>query len=175
MVNAYMEGYTIKGLYMDIGPGITALLSVSELLKRVKDANDSTVRLSAVSEIQEKLMAAYAAHEALAKEKRELETRLSAFEEWTREAERYELRDFGGNTFAHAIKESHRGNEPDHRICSNCFTHGQKSILQFQYKTNDSREKWLCPRCKSEFYFGVRVPRAQQMRSMRASGLSWQG
>jgi hypothetical protein len=81
---------------------------------------------------------------------------MAQLEAWEAEKKRYVLTDFGGGTFAYALKNEAANGEPMHRLCPNCYNQGHKSILHFEFVTAVGQEKYLCPNCKTELSFGYR-------------------
>jgi hypothetical protein len=87
---------------------------------------------------------------------------LARFEKWETEEQRYQLKDFGGNTFAYELKPEAAQGEPPHIICPNCYQKRQKSILQGRGKDALQRDMYHCPSCENEFNLGTRVPPPRQ-------------
>lgn len=114
-------------------------------------------------------MNAMVAHEEAAAARREAEAKLAAMEDWDKGASRYALSDFGVGSFAYEFKPSGQGEEPHHRLCANCFTQSQKSILQFHNRTYDKRERWLCPDAKWSSFSECHSP-AVSTQSLGAAG-----
>ena len=77
--------------------------------------------------------------------------------------QRYQLKDYGGNTFAWELKADAANSEPIHRLCPACFSKRRKSILQFDLHTGASQDRYDCPACKAEFDFGIRRDRSPLM------------
>src|SRR5579864_1037972 len=73
----------------------------------------------------------------------DLEKEVAGFENWETEKQRYQLTDFGGNSFAYSLKPQAANGEPSHRICPNCYERGQKAILQFKFRAATGRDKWI--------------------------------
>ena len=139
--------------------GLGAIKTAFDLAKGLKDIDDTARRNAAVIELQEKILSAQQAQAALVERVGELETEVAGFEKWEAEKERYQLTDFGGNTFAYALKPEAANGEPPHRLCPNCYQKRQKALLQFEFVSGVSgREKWKCPSCSSEFEFGHHNP-----------------
>lgn len=65
----------------------------------------------------------------------EANARFKAMQDWGRQAERHELVDYGGGTFAYQLREDKANEEPMHRICRKCFEERSRSFLQFTHKT----------------------------------------
>jgi hypothetical protein len=141
---------------------LSSLKVASDMAGALIGIRDEQKLQAAVIELQSKIVGAQSAAVAaqsqqmdLLEQIRALKTALDQAHAWKEEAGRYELVDFGSNTFAYQLKGKSADGEPMHRICSNCFTTQKKSILQFQFKSSDGRDKYQCPLCKNEFFFGV--------------------
>lgn len=111
--------------------------------------------LEAMLSAQESALRVREAHSALIQRIRDLEAEVAELKAQKGEAERYQLKDYGGGTYAYALKPEEARGEPPHRLCAACFNKGQKSILQFAYNTGDGRQGFDCPECKQKFLFGV--------------------
>ncbi len=137
------------------------LKTAGETAQKLVSLRDTAKFGDAVIELQAQIMTAQhgalAAQEreaALAEEIRNLKTRMAELETWDAEKQRYELTDFGGETFAYVLKPSMGGGEPSHRICAACYQKGYKSILQFRHQTATGQDKYACPACKTDFFLG---------------------
>ena len=136
--------------------GLGLFKSMMDTAKGLKDISDAAVRNTVAVELQEKILAAQEAQSTLVERVRDLEKEVARFETWDAEKQRYQLTDFGGGTFAYALKEGMAKGEPPHRICAPCYEKGQKSILQFGNKTAFKQDSYTCPACKTDFKFGER-------------------
>jgi hypothetical protein len=146
-----------------IAGAVSSLKTASEIAKGLLTIRDGAVIQSKVIELQETILSAQSSALAaqsdlfdLLNRPRNLERELSEKEAWENEKKRYALRDYGGGTFAYAIKDEARGGEPDHRLCPTCFNKAQKSVLQFDFRTSAGQDKYVCTTCKSEFNLGIR-------------------
>ncbi len=152
------------------------LKTAGETAQKLIDLRDTAKFGNAVIELQAQIMAAQqgalAAHQreaAMAEEIRGLKTRMAELEAWDAEKQRYQLTDFGGETFAYLLKPDVSGAEPPHRICADCYQKGHKSILQFQHRTATEQDLYFCPACKTEFNLGER----HKSRVNRTRPRSW--
>ena len=132
-----------------------------DMAKGLKDINDTTVRNRAVVELLEKIITAREQQATALERIGDLEKEVASFETWEREKQRYELKNFGGNTFAYALKASEADGEPPHCICANCYQQDKKSILQSHGSDAFSREMFDCPSCKTRFSLGTLQPPAR--------------
>lgn len=148
--------------------GASALKTAFDMAKALKDISDATIRNGAIIELQERILSAQEAQFALARRAEDLEKQLDALQRASDERKRYELKDYGGGTFAYALKASEAAGEPPHRACAKCFQEGKISILQFSSRSEG--QEWLeCPSCKSRRPYGVRVQEPPASRQSRQS------
>jgi Zn finger protein HypA/HybF involved in hydrogenase expression len=132
--------------------GLSALKVAFDMAKALKDINDATIRNGAIIDLQENIISAQQAQAALIKRVDELEKEVAGFEAWETEKQRYELNDVGLGSLAYSVKEGMRGTEPPHQICTACYQHRRKSILQ---PKSESLDKLLiCPECKTKIKIG---------------------
>lgn len=78
----------------------------------------------------------------------DLEKEVTDLKAWEAEKQRYELKNFEWGVFAYRLKPEAQGSEPVHLLCTNCFQHGRKSILQGTAEMNMARRIHACPVCK---------------------------
>ena len=142
----------------EIIAGLGIFKSMLDTAKGLKDLNDAATRNAAVIELQEHILTAQAQQTALTEHISELEKKVARFEAWEAEKQRYELKDYGGGTFAYALKEAETKGEPSHRICAACYQKGHKSILHNKGGSYSGREKYFCPECNKDFMFGNYQP-----------------
>jgi rubrerythrin len=81
----------------------------------------------------------------------ELEKEVARFEAWESEKQHYELKDLGWGAFAYMLKPTMRGTEPPHWVCTNCFEHNHKAMLQ-QIMVKGTGQVWTCPSCKNTIH-----------------------
>lgn len=137
----------------EIMGGLSGLKAAFDIAKGLKDIDDATRRNAAVIELQEKILAARETHSALLDRVGGLEEKVAGFEKWDTEKEKYELKEITPQSFAYAIKPNARGAEPDHLLCTNCYEHRKKSILQ---KADAAHLK--CPNCSALIRFKEFTP-----------------
>ena len=142
----------------EIVAGLGAFKAMFDLAKGLKDISDATARNAVAIELQEGILTVQAQQAALVKRVGELEAEVGRFETWETEKQRYELTDFGGGTFAYALKKGVEPPEPEHRICPRCYENRQRSILQFQHQTATRRDVFQCPACEISYSFGIQHP-----------------
>src|SRR6516162_2494056 len=100
----------------EVFAGLGAIKTAFDIAKGLKDIDDAARRNAAVIELQEKILTAQQAQMALVERIDELEKEVASFEAWAREKKRYKLTDYGGGTFAYALKPEEAQGEPPHRI-----------------------------------------------------------
>jgi len=143
----------------EVFAGLGALKTAFDIAKGLKDIDDVARRNAAVIELQERILSAQQSQSALVERVHDLEKEVAGFEKWEAEKKRYALTDFGGNSFAYALKPEASNGEPPHRICPNCYEKGQKAILQFRFRSAATgRDRWICNGCSTEFEFGHPQP-----------------
>ena len=155
---------------MDIGAGIVSFKVLLESAKLIKDMGDATARNSAVLDLQEKILGMQRTFQEMAEKLGEANARLKAMEDWGRQAERYELVDYGSGTYAYQLRAERADGEPQHRICPKCFEERARSILQFAHKTAGQQDVFNCLRCKTPYLFGTRQPTPPVQRRMSSYG-----
>jgi rubrerythrin len=148
--------------------GLGAIKTAFDLAKGLKEINDAANRNAAVIELQEKILTAQQAQAALVERVNELEEEVASFEAWDAEKQRYKLTDYGGGTFAYALKPEAAQGEPAHRICPACYQKRDVSILQFGFRTSGGQDKYNCPSCKTEYDFGQRQASQRISRTLRS-------
>lgn len=143
---------------------IGSLRAATDIASGLISLRDEAVLRSKVIELQTLILgaqsSAIAAQSALMEDAdkiRGLEERISELECWQVEASRYELREYGRETFAYAIRDECRNGEPSHRLCPTCFQSRRKSILQFQHRSAEQQDIYECLPCKKTFFFGQRI------------------
>lgn len=136
----------------------SGLKTAYEIAKGLKDIDDRVKLNAAVMDLQERILSAQqAAMDAQARLQR-LEAELAARDDWDATASRYELKNYGGHTFAYELRPDRANGEDVHRICPNCYQKRARSILQHRFRDASQREHFICPSCDKEFVFGVAVP-----------------
>ncbi len=137
----------------EVFAGIGAFKALFDLTKSIKDATDVAARDAAVAELREQIFAAQNRYATAIEHIRALEAKVAEFENWDAEKQRYELKDYGGGTFAYAIKPGMENGEPPHRLCEKCYQERKKSILHF-IDHRDGQDRYRCYGCNTLFRFG---------------------
>ncbi len=138
---------------------VSTLQSAYNLAKGIADLNEAHAIKVQIGELQAQILSAQESvlrsqerEAALTRRAHELEQRIAQMETWSAEKQRYELKDFGGGTFAYLLQQGMENDEPPHRLCAQ---ENKKSILQFQLHNVMSQDVYNCPACQHEFHFGV--------------------
>lgn len=139
--------------------GIRVLFDFVKANKELAAYNDL---IAALSEVNTELITSQAATVAAQRESlalqekqftftqtiRELEEKIGQMEDWNSERECYELAEVTPGFFAYRLKPEMEANEIPHPLCANCFSKGEKSILQFE-RTQLYR-RYCCSCCKTQ-------------------------
>jgi len=150
--------------------GLSAFKSMFDIAKSIKNMDDAIKRNEAVADLWEQIFSAQTRYATAVDQVKELEGKLASYENWEVEKARYELRDYGGGTFAFEFKPSPTGREPPHRICAACYEQRKKGLLQSRGKDAFHREMVKCSTCDKEFVLGTRIdptPRARNYSPRR--------
>lgn len=146
----------------EFSTALTSLNAIAEIAKGMVGVRDAAMIQAKASELlaqvistQQSAAAAVAAQLALLEEVRALKEKVRSLEAWEAQKQRYELKNFGGNTFAYALKPAMRNGETEHRACANCYQKGQISPLQFDGEIA-GQDQYFCPACDKKFRFGER-------------------
>lgn len=146
---------TIQGAVMsmkaagDIAKSLFQLSSSAEIKGQVIDLQN------AILSAQQSAFAAQSQQSAMIQQINDLKKEIADIKAWEKEKQRYKLisAPWGGSVL-YALKESCKGTEPPHWICTKCYDDGRRTILQPHKK-----EGWItlaCPTCKAENHTGYR-------------------
>src|SRR5574340_867262 len=124
-------------MYGEIVAAIQSTRALADLLRSAKDLANYNDVLTAVSEVNAKLMdattVALASQEAQSRHLariRQLEAELEKVAGWETLASRYVLQDLAPGRFVYALRPESANGEPQHMLCPNCFVKHQKALLQ---------------------------------------------
>jgi hypothetical protein len=145
-----------------IAGALSALKGANDIAQAMIGLRDTAAFQAKLIEFQAKIIeannSAFAAQDertALLRQISELEGEVASLKAERSRLQRYELKDFGGNTFAYQLKPSEANGEPMHRACPNCYQKGHISILQFSH--NESGQDWYtCVPCEDTRSYGQR-------------------
>jgi formate dehydrogenase maturation protein FdhE len=148
-----------------IAGALGALKAANDIAQAMVGLRDTASFQAKLIEFQAKIIeannSAFAAQDertALLRRISDLESEVATLKAERSRLQRYELKDFGGNTFAYQLKQSEANGEPIHRACPTCYQKGQISILQFSH--HESGQDWYdCLVCNSHRPFGQAVRR----------------
>ncbi len=137
----------------EVFAGLGAFKTMFDMAKGLKDINDAAIRNGAVIELQEQILTAQTAQAQLIDRIRDLEEKVTSFESWKTEKNRYELKRLGYGCTAYMLKKAERGTETPHWACARCYHNGKIFILQFTVESvnrKTARRGWFCPECHNE-------------------------
>lgn len=132
------------------------LASAAKILQTLKDLvrGDAKAQVAALYDVilsaQTSALEANIKQSSMIERIRELEEELTRIKAWEETKQRYQLHEPSPGTFVYALKELHKGAEPPHWICTNCYEDGKPSILQLK-TAGVINDHYLCPHCKTEF------------------------
>jgi hypothetical protein len=145
-----------------ISQGFNAVKATTEIVKTMLGLRDSakllenTVKLNLeIISIQNALFDAQKEQTALIQTIRDLEEKITKFEAWETEKNRYELAELTAGSFAYILKAGEPGSEYPHYICTTCYHRGKVSILQIMPRNVASTTlgkplMYRCSECRSE-------------------------
>lgn len=158
MIESIQVGFQAIQGGLNIAQGIQSLKTETAVNQAVIDIQRSLL------DAQKGLNEAEARHSSDLARIDELEQETMRLKDWSTERERYELIGIRGGAFAYMPKAGMENGEPAHWLCTNCFEHGQKSIMQNkgQQRAGSGDETYGCNRCKASFNVMGRVRPAYQ-------------
>ncbi len=128
----------------DIAIGMSKLNTLSQV--QAKSVELGQIIIAA----QTAVFSAYAAQSAMIEEIRSLKEEIARVKAWETQKKRYKLIDpWKCGSIAYALKESMKGSEPPHLICTKCYEDGRKSILN-PLKLDRENVVYSCPACKAQ-------------------------
>lgn len=147
MIESIQGAYSAIQGALTIAQGFQALKTDTAVNQAIIDIQRSF--LDALRGLTE----AEARHTADVKHINELEQEIVRLKDWSVERECYELVGIRGGVFAYMPKQGMDGGKPAHWLCTNCFEHGQKSILQNKghKRQGSGEEEYACDICKGGF------------------------
>jgi len=133
-----------------------SLQALTVLLKAAKGLTQYNEMVSAVTEINIKLMAAndvaFKAQDdrsLLSKRIAELEEKIMGLGNWDRDSERYQLQAIAPGVNVFCVKPGMDEGEPPHYLCTKCYNERKKSYLQ-RFGHSYEGISYRCDTCKSE-------------------------
>jgi hypothetical protein len=140
-------------MYAEISAAIASAKTALDIAKTAHNLSDFNNLVSAISEVNTKLMDATAValasqekQSALTNRIAELEDQLRQVENWESQIKRYKLHEFTETkALAYALQPGMENNEPMHYLCATCVGKREKTILQ------PVGIYLHCPICKTNF------------------------
>lgn len=145
------------------GAAIASLKAAFDLSKAILDVGGAVKVQAKVFELQREIlsaqssaMGAQSAQSELLAEIEALKSEIQTLKDWSRDAERYELKAIDSGAFAYMLKPGQENGEPPHWLCTNCFSNRQKSFLQTKGQVQTvaggrgMHAKWGCNACRGE-------------------------
>lgn len=143
-----------------ISGAMTSLKTAHDIAKTMLGLRDASMVREKVIELQGAILAAQSdafeansAQTTLLERVRELEKEVADLKAWDAESQRYQLQQVAPGAFAYTVKADAQGAEPPHWICTNCYQHHRKSILQSR-GIGATGETFGCPVCNSTIRAG---------------------
>ena len=137
--------------------GLGAIKTAFDMAKALESIHEAVARDRAVIDLQKEILAAQQAQFSLVERVRDLESRLTKFENWEAEKQRYELKAIAPGIFALSLKPAMSNGEPLHYICANCCAVGKKSYLQ-QHISGPYYDEFRCRGCGDEIPINKGTP-----------------
>lgn len=147
---------------MVVTAAATAFSSVKaayDLAKGVHSLKVSTEVRLAISDMLDKLLdAKIQAHEALEKEEanlqriRDLEAEIGRIKTQAADLENYEAHAFHPGVTVYMLKAELAQGKPPQKLCENCYSKCEKSVLNPTSKMEHRYRQHICPSCKTEYW-----------------------
>lgn len=141
----------------EIASSFTALKSMSETVRLLGDIKTGDAVRNKAAELQSQIIALQSSlfliqtqNQGLLREKEDLEQRIRNIKNWDAEKRRYELKEIATGFFVYAAKKPKESIAPSPWLCTNCYEHQHKSILQRGKQTYDGIT-YFCPNCKTNY------------------------
>jgi hypothetical protein len=157
---------------ISIAAAIGGLKTAADITKGFLDLKETAAVQGKVIELQgvilnaqSSALAAQSDQLGLLEEVRGLKAKMAELEAWDAQKKRYALTDYGGGTFAYALKPASANGEPLHRICPACYEKGRRSVLQNHGRNAYHQEMASCPACETKFNFEHRQETRQNARA----------
>jgi hypothetical protein len=135
----------------EVYAGLSAFKAMFDMAKALKDMNDAAIRNGAVIELQEQILSAQQQQATLIERIGELEKEMAAFETWSAEKQRYDLKRYDPGVFFYSLKPEEAAGETSHHLCTKCYQEGKKSIIHRTGKMMVNEPTHFCPQCRTQF------------------------
>ena len=156
-------------MYAEISSAIASAKTALDIAKAAHGLSNYNELVSAVSEVNTKLMqattVAFASLEkqsSLTSEIANLKEKLREIENWEGQIQRYALTPFPTGALAYALKQGMENGEPMHYLCTACVDKKKKTTLQ------PNGRLLHCPECKTN----ISMRHAEPLKINRNDG-SW--
>jgi hypothetical protein len=122
----------------------------------IKAQEHASALLNQIIAAHQNTLAIQTEYSALLARKRELEEKASELENWRAQSAVYDLKDFGGETFAYVYNGAVEGKTPPHKACPTCYQKRVISILSGSGRSAYRQDIYHCHTCKSDIHLGAR-------------------
>jgi hypothetical protein len=144
-----------------IATGMSALKTATDiaqsLLKGSSTGSADKEKLmqlqSSLISIQQEILIANAQNISLSEQLRDLKDKDQDDASWLLTQSKYKLTEYGKSTYAYELKSEFHSDEPNHKICPNCYQLKKLSVLQFR-NLSEGQEWYDCLCCKAEIRLG---------------------
>jgi hypothetical protein len=162
--------------FQAVAATLTSIKTAGDMVKAFLDVQGVIKEQAKIFELQRVILAAHQsalesqeAQSTLLERIRTLEKKISDFETWDSEKQRYQMKDVNptkGSVIVYALKPEAAGTEPFHLLCAKCFEHRIKSPLQATPRLDMRLRIHICPECKTEYAFGHVEPDNRPARAI---------
>ena len=163
----------------------SAVKSVVEIAKGIKDlaegknipdvAAKSAQFLDTVIDLQVKIIDLQETTTALKTENSELKKKTVQLEQIQHDLEEYRLVELATGVFVYSLDPAKSDGNPAHHLCANCYTQGNKAILQLTAEAIGG-DFYLCHACGSEICDHSKKRSLEPaIVSVRRSSVDWKG
>jgi len=160
------------GAISGLAASLTAAADITKGMVGLRDTTmvqDKVIELQGVIlSAQSNALTAQSEQFSLLERIRALEEKVTGFEAWDTEKQKYELKQVHTGAFAFVLKPEASGGETPHWLCTTCYENNRKSILQAQGRTSDkSFQKYACPTCRGTLrvHYNVNPGKPDQSRT----------
>jgi hypothetical protein len=125
---------------------IGSLKAILETGKKLVEVRDAAARSELIVQFTRQIMDAQNVEAGLIEKIHALEQKITEFEDWKREKDRYQLEELPPGILMYRLKEGMENGEPIHKICANCYINKKKSLLH-NLGTHNGLTEWKCHSC----------------------------
>jgi PIN domain nuclease of toxin-antitoxin system len=138
---------TILETFSALKMTVDALISANKLHDQVELDLRSAELLKQIDSLYSTVFGLHEKCATMSQEKTDLEKKLMKYEQWEKEAARYELYEIDTQVFVYAYKKSNKNKDPMHYCCAKCMNDRKKSILNLDSEGSDGHKNFHCPSC----------------------------